>query len=478
LHTLIKFDRRFVAFLAGSLLLVPALAVTMWGWRGGGAVAGAFVGVLAIGVAVRSTLRVGQLLEQRTVMLRLERSLATASESLLKRGVADPIGYALLALLEGVDASSVFLESVGDSKPDDDGTTSTVRDVLRTTARGEVAGWDLYPWRVTAIARETLERGEAFSPDLAKADRLTAGLYWAARTGSELLLPITVEGRWVGSVGFTSRDLGRAWTPDEERLLRVAAEMIGVYWERRDSRQRLEELIAAKDEFIASVSHEIRTPLTAVLGFALELKDGCERFDEQETADMIGLMATQSQEVADIVDDLLTAARADAGTIVVSPQVISVRGLVGEVLASHPGPIDFSLPWGGDSDLWADPVRTRQILRNLLTNAQRYGGDSVQIQVVESAHQVTLQVRDNGEGIPVRLRDHIFEPYARAHNGATHPASVGLGLSVARKLAQLMDGDLELSRQGNWTVFSLTLPSAASVDLLSTEHFTQLAGKP
>ncbi|MEA2000656.1 MAG: ATP-binding protein [Actinomycetota bacterium] len=433
---------------------------------------------MAVSVAARSTLRVRQLLEERGGTLRLERSLATASESLLKRGVADPIGSALLALLEGVDASSVFLESVGDSEPDEDGTISTVRDVLRTAPSGELAGWDLYPWRVTAVARAALAAGDAFSPTLAEADRLTAGLYWAARTASEVLLPITVEGRWVGSVGLTSGELGRVWTPDEERLLRVAAEMIGVYWERRDYRQRLEELIAAKDEFIASVSHEIRTPLTAVLGFALELKEGSQRFSEHEIADMISLMAIQSQEVADIVDDLLTAVRAEAGTIVVSPQVMSVRGLVGEVLASHSGKVDFSLRWGGDSNLWADPIRTRQVLRNLLTNAQRYGGDSVQIQVVESVDQVTLQVRDNGEGIPLRLRDHIFEPYARGHNGATQPASAGLGLAVAGQLAQLMEGDLELSREGNWTVFSPALPSAATQTVASDVRITLPVGTP
>ena len=60
-------------------------------------------------------------------------------------------------------------------------------------------------------------------------------------------------------------------------------------------------------------------------------------------------------------------------------------------------------------------------------------------------------------------RDHVIEPYARAHDGVTQPASVGLGLSVARKLAQMMDGDLELTRQDGWTVFTLTLPPHAKV---------------
>jgi len=60
------------------------------------------------------------------------------------------------------------------------------------------------------------------------------------------------------------------------------------------------------------------------------------------------------------------------------------------------------------------------------------------------------------------MRDHVFEPYARAKNGTSQPASVGLGLSVARQLAQMMDGDLQLSEQDGWTVFSLALPGISA----------------
>ena len=92
---------------------------------------------------------------------RLERALATASGALLKRGVADPVGTALLALVDGVDAGSVFLDSVGDKEPDQVGTITTVRDVLRRTPEGDPAGWDLVPWRVTAETRRQLEAGDA-----------------------------------------------------------------------------------------------------------------------------------------------------------------------------------------------------------------------------------------------------------------------------------------------------------------------------
>ena len=466
-HPPARNSRRLVAFVGSCLVAGPlaigAAAIALWGGAVGlGALAGAFA-LGAVVVTIRLVFHARSFAVSSERSLRLERAMATSSGALLKRGVADPVGTALLALVDGVDANSVFLDSVGDKEPDQVGTIPTVRDVLRRTADGEPAGWDLIPWRVAEATRAALEQGEVCIVRPEEADRRTATLYRAAQIFSEVIFPITVEGAWVGNVGFSCSDPLRTWTAEEQRLLRVGAEMIGVYWERRDAIGRLEELVASKDEFIASVSHEVRTPLTAVLGFAHELHESKGKFTDQEQADLIELMAGQSQEVANIVDDLLVAARAETGSIVVVPEAIPVRTAVGEVLASHSGRVDFSMAADSDVLVWADPVRTRQVLRNLLTTADRYGGNVDKVHVVDAAGDVRIEDRDNGKGIPEKMRDHVFEPYARGHDGAAQPASVGLGLAVARKLAQLMNGDLELSTEGGWTVFSLSLPGVVEV---------------
>ncbi len=465
--TLATDSRRLVASLFLWLGMFPLacglVAALVWGPAPGLGVS-AVVFLFGAAVTVASLLSSAREIEAvGRKSARLERALATASGALLKRGVTDPVGTALLALVDGVDAGSVFLDSIGDKEPDQAGTITTVRDVLRRTPEGDPAGWDLVPWRVSEATRKQLEAGAASVVRANEVDRRSAMLYLAAQVGSEIVFPISVEGNWVGNVGFGAPDQDRVWTDDEQQLLRIGAEMIGVYWERRDSIGRLEELIAAKDEFIASVSHEVRTPLTAVLGFAHELNEGPGKFTERERSDLIALITDQSQEVANIVDDLLVAARAEAGTIVVVPEVVSVRSAIGEVLASHSGRVDFSMGADADVGVWADPVRMRQVLRNLLTNADRYGGSLVKVHVVASSTAVRIEVRDNGEGIPESMRDHVFEPYGRGRSSTTQPASVGLGLAVARKLAQLMDGSLELSRESGWTVFSLALPLAGAV---------------
>jgi len=122
---------------------------------------------------------------------------------------------------------------------------------------------------------------------------------------------------------------------------------------------------------------------------------------------------------------------------------------------------------GGDAQRAAigDPGRVRQIVRNLITNAGRYGGDRIQIRLGTRDERVVLDVADNGPGVPSSEEERIFEPYYRAHQSAgTQPAALGIGLSVARHLARLMEGDLSYRREAGWSVFSLALPAAGSVE--------------
>lgn len=391
--------------------------------------------------------------------VRIERATATASRALLRRDVADPVGTALQALIGGVDADAVFLETNSHEPPDEHGNLASVRDILYADRPGKQGRWELGGWRVSGQAQELLAAGLGHTTAIARLDAMTLAYYRAMEIRSEVLLPITIDGRWIGSLGFISDDRNRIWTSPERRLLEIGAEMIGSYWERRDARARLEESLAARDEFIASVGHAIRTPLTAVVGFASELDAHIDRFPRQERSNLISLLAEQSNEIADIVDDLLTAAGTEAETVV-EPEVLSVRRLVGEVLASHARRVDFVMQ--DDLHIWADATRVRQILRNLLANAGRNGGDVVAIHARRTGTgAVNLEVRDNGEGIPGHLRDHVFEPYGRAHSGSTQPETIGLGLAVARRLATMMEGELALSGDDGWTVFTLSLPAAA-----------------
>ena len=122
----------------------------------------------------------------------------------------------------------------------------------------------------------------------------------------------------------------------------------------------------------------------------------------------------------------------------------------------------FSVHLGADPVVEADRVRVGQILRNLVTNATRYGGTQRSIHVSRTETAGVVEVHDDGTGIPFEERERIFEPYTRAHDRPGMTASVGLGLAVSRQLAELMGGNLEYHGDQGHSVFRLTLPLATA----------------
>ncbi len=107
---------------------------------------------------------------------------------------------------------------------------------------------------------------------------------------------------------------------------------------------------------------------------------------------------------------------------------------------------------------WADPVRLRQILRNLLINAARYGGDRIEVNVRQTGDVASMAIIDDGPGIPEGDRERIFDAYQTSHLTPGRPGSLGLGLTVSRQLARLMGGNLTY-HYDNRSVFELTIPA-------------------
>ena len=222
------------------------------------------------------------------------------------------------------------------------------------------------------------------------------------------------------------------------------------------SSDAMSELVKAKDDFIARVSHELRTTLTAVIGLSSELNSD-DSLSDEERVELTKLVAGQAAEMSYIVDDLLVAARAEMGTVGIDPVVVDLHAELAATIDGL-GIAAGDVPISIDSVV-ADPSRVRQILRNLLTNAQRYGGPEIRVLAGSIGVKAWVEIRDNGEGVSPGEASRIFEPYATAHDGGV-AGSVGLGLSVARQLAELMGGTLTYRRDLNDSVFRLELPLA------------------
>ena len=250
----------------------------------------------------------------------------------------------------------------------------------------------------------------------------------------------------------------------ELRLARASLEMTVAErtLELTEANARLARLVRMKDEFIASVSHELRTPLSVVVGLAAELRDQGERFEDKEYDELLSMVVEQSNDVAAIIEDLLVAARADIGTLTIAPRQIELDAIVERSLAPVPlsdrDRIEVSLDV---SWIEADPVRLTQILRNLITNALRYGGRRIGVTSRASDESILIDVWDDGDPLEEEARRRIFEAYFSAHSSDGRPAAVGLGLTVSHNLALRMGGDLSYEHDGEHSIFHLMLPARA-----------------
>lgn len=230
--------------------------------------------------------------------------------------------------------------------------------------------------------------------------------------------------------------------------------------------QRMAELMRSKDEFVASVSHELRTPLSVVVGLAAELRDNPQGFSPDVTAELTRMVADQSAEVAFIVEDLLVAARSEIDAVTVLIQKVDVAASVDRVIRPLPSidreRISTSVPPGLVAA--GDVVRVRQVLRNLLVNACRHGGRAIEVRAAKEADWLVLAVADDGPGLPETEWERIFDSYHSAHPVDGQPASVGLGLTVSRRLARLMGGDIRYCRDGHGSEFQFRLPAWSSIE--------------
>ncbi len=266
------------------------------------------------------------------------------------------------------------------------------------------------------------------------------------------------------------------WAIDEVTLISLCtAAALGVFsWRRWRESQRIiarhqalldrlrisESEVAARDRLIGSVSHELRTPLTGILGYAELL--GSDGIDERERREMVHQIIEQGWDLSSIVEDLLTRARVEAGALEVAAVPVSLDAQTAQVLEAWNREDVLGVHFEPRSSARAigDPARVRQIVRNLVANALKHGGDTITVVTGNRDGIAWLAVTDDGAGIPPEHRDRIFDPYHQVTGDRDPIGGLGLGLAISRELARLMNGDLTYERRDGRSVFELRLPAA------------------
>jgi PAS domain S-box-containing protein len=255
--------------------------------------------------------------------------------------------------------------------------------------------------------------------------------------------------------------------------------------ELRKARAEAEAASSAKSEFLSSMSHELRTPMNAILGFAQLLQRDKKNPLTERQLEKLAYVLQGGEHLLRLIDDVLDLSRIEAGSVVVSTEPVGVNVVLDEVrqtlepMASR-ADIELSVRHSNESpQVLADRTRFTQILINFGSNAVKYGrgGGHVEISVETADGRVRLVVRDDGIGIPVEKQDKIFQPFQRAGQEAGPIEGTGIGLSITKRLAELMGGSVGFrSTPGRGSEFWLELALHRSVPALSVEAFAPVLG--
>ncbi len=266
------------------------------------------------------------------------------------------------------------------------------------------------------------------------------------------------------------RDGEEVWLSLSEAVMRdpLGAVSGRIFAFRDISADRMIEQV--KSDFVAAVSHELRTPLTSIYGFAETLLRQDVPFGEEERRIFLGYIASESERLTEIVDELLNVARLDAGDLQVELRRIDLGSVVSEVVgtaeesgAMNGHNVEIDLP---EEPLAAeaDPDKVRQVFNILVDNALRYSpqGGTVTVGARRNADRVEVRVVDEGMGIPAAERERIFRKFYRAESAARDGAAgTGLGLFIAKELVTAMGGRIWVdSTEGEGSSFAFELPAA------------------
>ncbi|MDB4911692.1 MAG: ATP-binding region ATPase domain protein [Gemmatimonadetes bacterium] len=237
--------------------------------------------------------------------------------------------------------------------------------------------------------------------------------------------------------------------------------------ELRSARHEAETASRAKSEFLAVMSHELRTPLSAIIGYEELLFDGITGPVNEAQRTQLARIKASATHLLSLIDEVLTLSRVEAGREVAHPERVSAfaalheASTIAEPLASEKQ-LELKLARvPKDIELWADPTKLRQILLNLITNAIKFtDAGSVVLESSAADDCVEILVRDTGIGIAPSDHDRIFDTFWQVEQKSTRKVGgTGLGLSVSRRLARLMSGDLTVeSKLGAGSTFTLRLP--------------------
>jgi len=295
-----------------------------------------------------------------------------------------------------------------------------------------------------------------------------------------LFVPLRTGRGAVGVVGIDNDEEGALLSPVQNRLLDALCDQAALAIERVNLARDIElARVAAETDrlraaLLTSISHDLRTPLASILGSASSLVMAGQTFEPAVQAALIGTILEEAERLNRFIDNLLDMTRLESGALRPKTSLTDLCDVIGttlerarKILGNHKVDIDLA---EGLPLLDLDAVLMEQVLFNLLDNAAKYAppGSRIEVKARLADGSVSLQIFDEGDGLPESERERIFDKFYRVHRADRQRAGTGLGLAICRGFVEAMQGTIvaenRLDRRG--AVFTIRLPVPTETEFL------------
>jgi signal transduction histidine kinase/CheY-like chemotaxis protein len=327
----------------------------------------------------------------------------------------------------------------------------------------------------TLVGRAARERRPIVVPDLSRVEldphlRILHDAGWR----SLVAVPMLREDQIVGSLIVRRKETGD-FTEETVDLLETFASQSALallnaqlFAELKEQSVELELASRHKSEFLASMSHELRTPLNAILGFSEVLLEQMFGEINERQEEYLRDINGSGKHLLELLNEILDLSKVEAGRMELEytafdlpPMLDGAVSMLRERAAVHGITMDVEVGEGVD-EVFADELRLKQVLLNLITNAVKFTGDSgsVVVRAVREGAEIRITVTDTGVGVPEADRERIFESFQQGGRGSSREEGTGLGLTLSRRIVELLGGHMWLETEvGHGSTFGFAIPA-------------------